>query len=59
MESEFMSILEASKLLNIKKPTMYKLAKSGKLNFKKVGKLWRIKREDIEKLFMQSEGLEP
>ena len=52
-EIKFLSISEVSKLLNINKATLYRMAKIGKLNFKKIGKLWRINSDDITNIFSQ------
>jgi excisionase family DNA binding protein len=46
--SEFLSIYELAKLLNVNPKTIYRAVWSGKLPAYRIGKTWRIARGDIE-----------
>ncbi len=48
--NEFLTPLEVMRLLYIGKNTFYRLVNSGELPAFRIGKLWRVKREDLEKL---------
>jgi excisionase family DNA binding protein len=51
MKSEIMDIAEAASYLNIKKGTLYRLAKNGKVPGTKIGGQWRFKRQRLDELF--------
>ena len=55
IENEFLTIKELSKLLKLNFMTVYKLISEkrepGKIFAKKVGRSWRIKREEIDRFF--------
>ena len=51
MHSEIMDISEAASYLNIKKGTLYRLAKTGRIPGTKIGGQWRFKRERLDALF--------
>jgi excisionase family DNA binding protein len=51
MATEIMDIAEAASYLNIKKGTLYRLAKSGQIPGTKIGGQWRFKRERLDELF--------
>jgi excisionase family DNA binding protein len=51
MTPEIMDIAEAASYLNIKKGTLYRLAKSGQVPGTKIGGQWRFKRDRLDKLF--------
>lgn len=51
MKTEIMDIAEAAIYLNIKKGTLYRLAKSGQVPGIKIGGQWRFKRELLDQLF--------
>ena len=48
---DIMDISEAARYLRIKKYTLYKLAKRGKVPGTKIGALWRFKREVLDEMF--------
>ncbi|MCA9752526.1 MAG: helix-turn-helix domain-containing protein [bacterium] len=54
MSIEIMDIAEAATYLNIKKGTLYRLAKSGQIPGTKIGGQWRFKRERLDELFRTS-----
>lgn len=51
MAIEIMDISEAASYLNIKKGTLYRLAKAGQIPGTKIGGQWRFKRERLDELF--------
>lgn len=51
MAIEIMDISEAATYLNIKKGTLYRLAKAGQIPGTKIGGQWRFKRERLDELF--------
>jgi excisionase family DNA binding protein len=51
MQTEIMDITEAASYLNIKKGTLYRLAKDGRIPGTKIGGQWRFKRERLDALF--------
>ena len=51
MAIEIMDIGEAASYLNIKKGTLYRLAKAGQIPGTKIGGQWRFKRERLDELF--------
>ena len=55
IENEFLTIKELSKLLKLNFMTVYKLISEkrepGKIFATKVGRSWRIKREEIDRFF--------
>ncbi len=53
--SEIMDITEAATYLNIKKGTLYRLAKSGQVPGIKIGGQWRFKRQLLDELFRFTE----
>ena len=53
MATEIMDIAEAASYLNIKKGTLYRLAKNGQIPGAKIGGQWRFKRERLDELFRQ------
>jgi excisionase family DNA binding protein len=55
MPIEIMDITEAATYLNIKKGTLYRLAKSGQIPGTKIGGQWRFKRERLDELFRSSQ----
>jgi excisionase family DNA binding protein len=55
MASEIMDITEAATYLNIKKGTLYRLAKTGQVPAIKIGGQWRFKRQLLDELFRWSE----
>lgn len=52
-----MDIAEAASYLNIKKGTLYRLAKNGKVPGTKIGGQWRFKRQRLDELFRFAEEL--
>jgi excisionase family DNA binding protein len=56
MATEIMDIAEAASYLNIKKGTLYRLAKNGQIPGAKIGGQWRFKRERLDELFRQPSG---
>lgn len=55
MTPEIMDIAEAATYLNIKKGTLYRLAKNGQVPGTKIGGQWRFKRDRLDKLFNLAE----
>ena len=53
IENEYLTALETMSLLYIGKTTFYKLVRSGELPAFRVGKQWRVSRENLMK-FTQS-----
>jgi excisionase family DNA binding protein len=58
MTPDIMDIAEAASYLNIKKGTLYRLAKNGQVPAAKIGGQWRFKRERLDKLFSGAAGSE-
>ena len=50
-ENDYLTPREVINILYIGRNTFYKLVNSGKLPATRIGKLWRVKRSDIESLF--------
>ncbi len=53
MSQEIMDIDAASDFLNIKKRTIYKLAKDGEIPAIKIGGQWRFSKQQLIELFQQ------
>ena len=51
MSTEIMDIAEAATYLQIKKGTLYRLVKDGRIPGTKIGGQWRFKREILDELF--------
>lgn len=51
--NEYLTIEEVTKILKVSRTTVYNWMNSGKLKFYKVGRLVRIKSEDLKK-FIES-----
>ncbi len=51
MNPEIMDIAEAATYLHIKKGTLYRLVKEGRIPGTKIGGQWRFKREILDELF--------
>ena len=51
IENEYLTPTEVQSLLYIGKNTFYKLVNTGKLPAFRVGKQWRVRRDDIAKYF--------
>lgn len=51
MNSDIMDISEAASYLNIKKGTLYRLAKNGRIPAVKIGGQWRFKRDRLDAMF--------
>ena len=52
-----LSVSDVAKLLNVHKTTVYRMAKTGRLNFKRIGKLWRIQKADVDAYFHKDDGV--
>ena len=50
LENDYLTPREVINILDIGRNTFYKLVNSGKLPATRIGKLWRVKRSDIESL---------
>lgn len=50
IENEFLTPEEVMNLLWIGRNTFYKLVNSGKLPAFRIGKLWRVRKEDLRKM---------
>jgi len=59
MTPDIMDISEAASYLNIKKGTLYRLAKNGKIPAAKIGGQWRFKRDRLDELFRLGEVPRP
>ena len=51
----YLTLKEASKLLRVSRSTIYKLATSGEIPAAKIGKMWRVDRNALEKYFKHSD----
>jgi len=47
MEKEIMTITQVAEYLQISEVTTYKLVSEGKINAFKIGRHWRIKKDDL------------
>lgn len=47
MEHEVLTIAQVAKYLQISEMTTYKLVKEGKIKAFKIGRHWRVKKEDL------------
>jgi excisionase family DNA binding protein len=52
---EFLTVKEASELLRVTKVTLYKLIKNGEISAIRLGWVWRIPKEDIQKLIVKQQ----
>ncbi|RMF06386.1 MAG: DNA-binding protein [Candidatus Neomarinimicrobiota bacterium] len=59
IEQEILSLEEAGRLLRLRKRTMYRLLKNGAIPGVKIGGQWRIRREDILRLFVRNQKSHP
>lgn len=50
IENEYLTPKEVMSLLYIGRNTFYKLVNSGELPAFRLGKLWRVRREDLKKI---------
>ncbi len=57
MNSDIMDISEAASYLNIKKGTLYRLAKNGRIPAVKIGGQWRFKRDRLDAMFRLPEDV--
>ncbi len=55
IENEFLTPEEVMNLLWIGRNTFYKLVNSGKLPAFRIGKLWRVRREDLRKMLPENQ----
>lgn len=56
-ENEIMTISQVAKYLQISEVTTYRLVQEGKIPAFKVGRSWRVKREDLNEFIeMQKRG---
>lgn len=53
IENEYLTPREVMNLLYIGRNTFYKLVNSGELPAFRVGKLWRVRREDLVRFFQK------
>jgi excisionase family DNA binding protein len=51
MNAEIMDIAEAASYLHIKKGTLYRLVKEGRIPGTKIGGQWRFKRDILDEMF--------
>ena len=51
LENDYLTPREVMSILYIGRNTFYKLVNSGRLPAARIGKLWRVKRSDVESLF--------
>lgn len=57
-DSELLTIREVADYLKMGLLTVYKMVKVGKIPAFKIGKQWRVKKEDLEK-YIETQKLEP
>ncbi|KUO52892.1 MAG: DNA-binding protein [Desulfitibacter sp. BRH_c19] len=48
MEKDIMTITQVAKYLQISEVTTYKLVNEGKMKAFKIGRHWRVKRDDLD-----------
>ncbi len=53
---EFLSIEDAAKLLDVDYKTIYKLVRSGEIPAARIGRVYRIKRADLDEFFERSKA---
>ena len=53
MPDEMMTVREVAQWLKVDERTVYNLANAGKLPGVKIGKQWRFRKSDIDRLFEQ------
>lgn len=56
MPEEFLSIEDAAKLLNLDYKTIYKFVRSGEIPAARIGRIYRIKRSDLDDFFERSKA---
>lgn len=56
MADEFLSIEEAAKLLGVDYKTIYRLVRSGEIPAARIGRVYRIKRRDLDEFFERSKA---
>lgn len=56
--TDLLTIKEVADYLRMGLLTVYKLVKTGKIPAFKIGKQWRVKKEDLEK-YIETQKLEP
>lgn len=54
IENEFLTPKEVMNLLYIGRNTFYKMVNSGELPAFRIGKLWRVRRDDLYSFFKQT-----
>lgn len=52
---EIMTVQEAAQFLNIGETLMYRLLRNGAVHGRKIGHIWRIRRQDLLDYFDQSD----
>ena len=56
MSNEVMTVREVADYFKVNQRTVYNLANQGKLPAIKIGKQWRVRKAEIEKLFEKAGG---
>ncbi len=56
MAEEFLSIEDAAKLFDVDYKTVYKLVRSGEIPAARIGRVYRIKRADLDEFFERSKA---
>ena len=56
MTEEFLSIEDAAKLFDVDYKTVYKLVRSGEIPAARIGRVYRIKRADLDEFFERSKA---
>jgi excisionase family DNA binding protein len=54
MEYDFLTVEEVAKTLKVVKITIYRYIKAGKLDAYKIGKEYRIKKEELDRFLQNS-----
>ena len=54
MIREIMSLGEAAEYLGLNKRTVYNLVRKGVVPATKIGRQWRVKKENIDRMFKES-----
>lgn len=57
MESHLMSLGELARYIGVSKATIYRYLKKGKLPAIKIGRLWKFRKEKIDKWLEEKESI--
>lgn len=54
---ELMSVAEASRMLGVSRPTIYRWDENGRLKIYRIGGIPKVKKTDVEKILQEAELL--